>query len=157
MWKAADSRTACWYFRYVLSHIQLFETLWTVAHQAPLSMEYSRQEPTGSFVHGILQARILKWVPIPFFRGSSQPKDWTRTSCIESRFFTVWATREYRVPFFCLYISHGPTLSLETKPLIMTKKFVQNLIAVTIFYFIFRKAYILILPYLTHWTSCLSY
>ena len=28
----------------VLSHIQLFATPWTVAHQAPLSMEFSRQE-----------------------------------------------------------------------------------------------------------------
>ena len=27
-----------------LSHVQLFVTLWTVAHQAPLSMEFSRQE-----------------------------------------------------------------------------------------------------------------
>ena len=26
------------------SHIQLFTTLWTVAHQAPLSMGFSRQE-----------------------------------------------------------------------------------------------------------------
>ena len=26
----------------------------------------------GSFVHGILQARILEWVAIPFSRGSSQ-------------------------------------------------------------------------------------
>ena len=25
----------------------------------------------GSFVHGILQARILEWVTIPFSRGSS--------------------------------------------------------------------------------------
>ena len=24
---------------------------------------------------GILQARILKWVPISYFRGSSQPRD----------------------------------------------------------------------------------
>ena len=29
----------------------------------------------GSSVHGILQARILEWVPIPFSRGSSQPRD----------------------------------------------------------------------------------
>ena len=28
----------------VLSHVQLFATLWTVAHQAALSMEFSRQE-----------------------------------------------------------------------------------------------------------------
>ena len=27
-----------------LSHVQLFATPWTVAHQAPLSMEFSRQE-----------------------------------------------------------------------------------------------------------------
>ena len=32
----------------------------------------------GSSVHGILQARILKWVAIPFSRGSSQPRDPTR-------------------------------------------------------------------------------
>ena len=29
----------------------------------------------GSSIHGILQARVLEWVAIPFFRGSSQPKD----------------------------------------------------------------------------------
>ena len=28
----------------VLSHVRLFVTLWTVAHQAPLSMEFPRQE-----------------------------------------------------------------------------------------------------------------
>ena len=29
---------------WVLSHVQLFATPWTVAHQAPLSMEFPRQE-----------------------------------------------------------------------------------------------------------------
>ena len=28
----------------MLSHVQLFATPWTIAHQAPLSMEFSRQE-----------------------------------------------------------------------------------------------------------------
>ena len=28
----------------LISHVWLFETLWTVAHQAPLSMEFSRQK-----------------------------------------------------------------------------------------------------------------
>ena len=50
--------------------------------------------PPGSFVHGILQARILEWVAIPFFRGSSQSRDWTRVSDTAGRFFTIWATRE---------------------------------------------------------------
>ena len=39
----------------LLSRIQLVETPWTVAYQAPLSM-------------GFLQARILEWVAIPFSR-----------------------------------------------------------------------------------------
>ena len=37
---------------------------------------------SGSSVHGILQARILEWVAIPFSRGSSQPRDRTHISCI---------------------------------------------------------------------------
>ena len=45
-------------------------------------------------VHGILQARILQWVAIPFSRGSSQPRDQTQVSHIVGGFFTSWATRE---------------------------------------------------------------
>ena len=49
----------------------------------------------GSSVHGILQARILECVAIPFStKGSSQPRDQTGVSCTAGRFFTVWATRE---------------------------------------------------------------
>ena len=48
----------------------------------------------GSFVHGILQERILQSVAIPFSRGSSQPRDWIWVSCIAGGFFTVWATPE---------------------------------------------------------------
>ena len=50
--------------------------------------------PPGSYVHGIVQARILEWVDILFSRGSSQPRDWTWVSSIAGRLFTVWATRE---------------------------------------------------------------
>ena len=28
--------------------------------------------------HGVLQARILEWVSLPFSRGSSQPRDRTQ-------------------------------------------------------------------------------
>ena len=38
--------------------------------------------PPCSSVHGILQARILKWVVIPFSKRSSWPRDWTPVSCI---------------------------------------------------------------------------
>ena len=33
-------------------------------------------------------------VAIPFSMGSPQPRDQALVSCIASRFFTVWATRE---------------------------------------------------------------
>ena len=45
-------------------------------------------------VYGILHARTLEWVAIPFSRGSSQTRDGTQVSCNAGRFFTVWATRE---------------------------------------------------------------
>ena len=44
---------------------------WKVAQLCPTlcdSMDYA--------VHGILQARILEWVAVPFSRGSSKPRDW---------------------------------------------------------------------------------
>ena len=43
----------------------------------------------GSSVNGMLQARILEQVTIPFSRGFSQLRDQTEVSCIAHRFFTV--------------------------------------------------------------------
>ena len=66
--------------------------------------------PLGSSVHGILQARILEWVAIPFSRGSSWPRDQTWVSHIAGRFFIIWATREaqyvYIYPLFFGFVSH---------------------------------------------------
>ena len=39
-------------------------------------------DPTDYTVPGILQAKILEWVAIPFSRGSSQPRDRTQVSRI---------------------------------------------------------------------------
>ena len=47
-------------------------------------MDYS------SSVHGILQARILEWIAIPFSRGPSWSRDLIQVSCIADRFFTIW-------------------------------------------------------------------
>ena len=44
--------------------------------------------PSGSSIHGILQATIPEWGAIPFSRGSSQPRDQTQVSCIAGGFFT---------------------------------------------------------------------
>ena len=50
--------------------------------------------PSGSSVHGISQTRILEWIAISSSRGSSRPRDQTRTSCIScigGRFITTEA------------------------------------------------------------------
>ena len=44
--------------------------------------------PMDYTVHGIVQARILKWVAFPFPRGSPQPRDRTQVSHIAGGFFT---------------------------------------------------------------------
>ena len=44
--------------------------------------------PWGSSLHGILQARRLEWVAIPFSRESSCPRDWTWVPWMAGRFFT---------------------------------------------------------------------
>ena len=49
------------------SHVSLFETLWTVTHQALLSMGFSRSG-----------------LPLFFSRGPSQPRDWTRVSSLQA-------------------------------------------------------------------------
>ena len=71
--------------------------------------------PPGFSVHEICQARILEWVAISSFRGSSRPRDQTQVSGIAGEFFTVWATREallqnwfdtiHLVFFYCSFYS----------------------------------------------------
>ena len=107
-----------------LSHVWLFATLWTVAHQATLSM--------GILQAGILQwvampssmgsskprfpalqadsslshqesPRILEWVAYPFSRRSSPPRNWTGVSCIAGGFFTRWATREAHIYIYFFF------------------------------------------------------
>ena len=48
----------------------------------------------GSSVRGILRARILEWVAIPFSKVLSQLTDEIPVSSIAGGFFTIWATRE---------------------------------------------------------------
>ena len=93
--------------------------LMILAFQAPLSMEFSRQEywsgklfpspgifPTQRsnpglphcgwilyFLNNQGNPRKLEWVAYLFCRGSYWPRDWTRVSCIAGRFFTSWATK----------------------------------------------------------------
>ena len=74
-------------------------------------MDYS---PPGSSVHGILQARILEWVAIPFSRGSSQPRNQTLVSRTARRFFTVLATREAGALFYAC-IKKTPSIPAKVR------------------------------------------
>ena len=76
----------------------------------------------GSSVHGILQARILEWVAILFFRGFSKPRDQMQVSCIINGFFTIWAVREaLHFPFgFQKYFKGIPSLCfLRNWPIVL--------------------------------------
>ena len=76
-----------WELSYGLVHAQSLQSCPTLCDAVDCSLP-------GSSVHGILQARILKWVSMPSSMGSS---DWTHISCISCTvggFFTQWATWE---------------------------------------------------------------
>ena len=53
-----------------------------VAQSCPTLCDPMDDSPLGSSVLGLLQARILEWVAIPFSRGSSWPRDWTQVSWV---------------------------------------------------------------------------
>ena len=73
-----------------LSCVWLFVTLWTVAHQAPLSIKFSGQE---------------YWSKLPFPpRGYSQPRDRTRVSCISGGFFFFLDQILYFFSFYFIII-----------------------------------------------------
>ena len=106
------------FYAWLLWNICIFFLFFSLSYwyrSIPISiyMQYEREvkvsrpcptlcDPKDYTVHGILQARILEWVTVPFSRGSSQPRDETLVSCVAGRFFTSWATRE---ALYAIYIS----------------------------------------------------
>ena len=99
--RCADQQDFLFFFfiSYCLSFLLLWGIL-TVKKWKHLSLSHFQIfatpccSPSGSYVHGIFQARILEWVTIPFARESSWSRDQTQVSCIAGRFFTIRATRE---------------------------------------------------------------
>ena len=61
------TRPALWFYASSFQKVKVLVTLSCPALCDPMDCI-----PPGSSVHGILQARILEWVAIPFLRGSSQ-------------------------------------------------------------------------------------
>ena len=52
-----------------------------VAQSCPTLCDLMDYSPTGFSIHGILQAKILRWEVIPFSRGSSRLRDRIQSSC----------------------------------------------------------------------------
>ena len=76
---------------YELMLLKWSEVNWSeVVQSCPTLCDPMDWSPPGSSVQGLLQARILEWVAIPFSRGSS----WPRVSHTAGRSFTIWATSE---------------------------------------------------------------
>ena len=65
-----------------------------VAQSFPTLCDPMDCDPQVSSIHEILQARILEWVAIPFFRESSWTRNQTWVPCIAGGFFAIWAIRE---------------------------------------------------------------
>ena len=82
----------------MLYNISLWKVKVLIAQLCLILFDPMDCSPPGSPVHGVLQARILEWVAIPFSWWSSWPSNQTWNSRITGRFFTVWATREAPYP-----------------------------------------------------------
>ena len=63
---------------------------------------------SGSSVHGVFPTRTVEWVTISFSRGSSQPRDWTRVSCIAGR--DALPSEPPGKPSDCFYAEFDPFL-----------------------------------------------
>ena len=84
-----------------------------VAQLCPTLCDTMDCSPPGSSVHGILQARILEWVAIPFSRLSSQHKGLVQKDDNGNRIGLVFLDsksqvnhngKEYKKE--CLYVYH---------------------------------------------------
>ena len=84
--------------------VQLFATSWTIACQAPLSIEFSRKE-------------YWSGLAFPSPGESSRSRNQTQVSCIAGRFFTVWASREAPIDRPTIYhLSVDQSINLSIDP-----------------------------------------
>ena len=100
-----------WWFSHEIM-FDSFVTPWTIPHQAPRSMGFSRQE---------------YWSGLPFASPGDLARDRTHISCIAGGFFTNRATWEVQTS--CLLLTNAYTLlkSLQFY-MLNTQEFVKNLV-----------------------------
>ena len=86
---------------YLLSYTlyKKFADAWPESKSVSHSVMSNSLQPGGLELARLLcswnsPGKNTRVVAIPFFKGFSQPGDWTQVSCITGRFFTIWAIRE---------------------------------------------------------------
>ena len=88
----------------------------SVLQSCPALCNPMDRSPPDLSVHGTFQAKILEWVAISFFRGSSQPRARiciSCVSCIAGRFFTA-APPGKHIPSLLLF--SRPVMSNSLQP-----------------------------------------
>ena len=110
------------YLLIVFQHLLNYHSYWwhvcvySFAQSCPTLFDPMDCSPPGYSVHGILQARILRWVAMPFSRGSSQPKYQTRSPALQANFFTAEPLGKPIGGMTCLQICiHGVPCRRETQ------------------------------------------
>ena len=89
---AVQERTSCSPLATPSVHREGTSMCVLVTQSYPTLCDPNSLSPPGSSVYGILQARTLQWIAIPFSRGISQSRGRILVSCIAGRFFTILAT-----------------------------------------------------------------
>ena len=89
--------------------------------------------------------KILEWVAYPFFRGSSQPRNWTGVSCIAGRFFTSWVIQEAsnRILYYIILGACHFFFPFS----IISWRFIQVVACINIFFLFIAEYYSLICLY----------
>ena len=70
------------------THVCLFSNILVVPESESHSVVSNSLRPMDYRVHGILQARILEWVAVPFSSVYSQPRDQTQVYHMAGGFLT---------------------------------------------------------------------
>ena len=94
LWRKIQRTIVLWsvrpFFFYIINHSVIHLKVKVLVTQSCLILcDPLDCSLTVSSVHGILQARILEWVAIPFSKESSQSRDQTCASRTVGRFFTT--------------------------------------------------------------------
>ena len=141
-WEGSTPRHACKYILATTVHIfhsigNICQSVFCEIHEKKLrcNKEYANEVKVKCESCSVVSNSAISWtiqsmefsrqntrmVAFPFSKGSSQPRNWTRVSCIADRFFTNWAIMEALK--YCNTLYFCRKLRDSRKPLLLFWKF----------------------------------